>query len=169
MRQRVFWLITMQSFAPGKLGACNHEWHGQTRRWFKTSLPLWQLRDGRNFLEDESPSDFIEMHAEIYATSLQGAQVDLSTVKEELKSLLQYAVQFISLTIHRILYSLVENPPFHIRHWVVQCFGSGQLLFSLPISCILCRYVCAEIETQGLTWRAPPGGLVRNYTHAQYS
>ena len=67
-------------------------------------------------LEDESPSDFIERHAEIYATSPQGAQVDLSTVKEELKSLLQYAVQFISLVIHRILYSLVENPQFHIRH-----------------------------------------------------
>ena len=85
-------------------------------------------------LEDDLPLDFIERLAERFGTPLQGAQVDLSTVKEEFKSLLQYAVQFISLA--TIEYRAVWWRIFHspsASEWS-NALVLVQLLFSLPAS-----------------------------------
>ena len=47
--------------------------------------------------EDETPLDFIDRLVDRFATPLQGAQIDVGKIREEFESLMQYAIQFISL------------------------------------------------------------------------
>ena len=80
------------------------------------------------------PLHCIDRLVERFSIPLQGAQVDVSKIKEEFESLLQYAVQFISLATmdyHAVWWRIFHAPT--ASEWS-NVLILVQLLFSLPAS-----------------------------------
>ena len=85
-------------------------------------------------LEDEAPLNCVDRLVERFATPLLGAQADVSQIREEFTSLMQYAVQFISLATmdYRAVWWRIFHAPTAYE-WS-NALILIQLLFSLPTS-----------------------------------
>ena len=85
-------------------------------------------------LEEDVPLDSLDRLVERFAVPLQGASADCSKVKEEFQSILQYAVQYISLSTmdYRAVWWRIFNAPT-ASEWS-NVLTLIELLFSLPAS-----------------------------------
>ncbi len=75
------------------------------------TAPGWE-----KILEDEAPLDFIDRLVDRFATPLEGAQIDVSKINEEFESLMQYAVQVISLATmdYRAVWWRIFHAPYDL-------------------------------------------------------
>ena len=85
-------------------------------------------------LEEKTPLDSLDRLVERFAIPLQGALADCSKIKEEFESVLQYAVQYISLSTmdYRAVWWRIFNAPTASEWSSVLILV--ELLFSLPAS-----------------------------------
>ncbi len=85
-------------------------------------------------LEGETPMDSLDRLVEKFAIPLQGAYADCSNIKEEFQSLVQYAIQFITLSTmdYRAVWWRMFNAPAASK-WS-NILIQVELLFSLPAS-----------------------------------
>ena len=108
------------------------EWSDQ--EVIRDIISVLAVQGWEKILQEETPLEFVSRLVDRFAAPLQGVQTDILNIQREFDSLMQYAVQFISLATmdYRAVWWRIFHAPT-ASEWS-NALNLVQLLFSLPAS-----------------------------------